>query len=142
MLWVLGFHIIFIVTWFAGLFYLPRLFVYHAMCPPEDESGRKRFHIMEHKLLFYITLPSGILASAFGFWLLYANLPKFEHAMWMHIKLLLVAVLWLFNLACIKFYYDFANNRNQKKHVFFRYFNEIPSVLLIVIVLLAVLNSQ
>ena len=138
MLWILALHIIFVVTWFAGLFYLPRLFVYHAEC--QDQIGNERFKIMERKLFFGIMTPSGILASIFGLWLLFLNLPAYTNALWMHFKLALVVILWIFHIWCGKYYFAFKRDQNRHSHKFYRWFNEIPTVLLIAIVLLAVLK--
>lgn len=138
MRWVLAFHIIFVICWFAGLFYLPRLFVYHAEA--NDAVSNARFKIMERKLFWGIMTPSGILASAFGFWVLYANLPLYETKMWMHAKLILVGLLWLFHASCWHYLRIFKQDRNKHSHRFYRYYNEIPTVLLLIIVVLAVVK--
>lgn len=139
MLWLKAFHIIFMVTWFAGLFYLPRLFVYHAMC--EDEPGRERFKVMERKLYYAITTPGMVLTLLFGGWMLvdYAW-SAFGSHMWLHIKLTLVVVLIVYHMVCGKLVADFKHDRNRRSHVFYRWFNELPVLILIGIVLLATLK--
>jgi putative membrane protein len=138
MAWVLAFHIIFVVCWFAGLFYLPRLFVYHA--DTHDEISNARFKVMERRLLYGIMLPAGILATILGFVLLYANIALYEHADWMHAKIICVFLLWLYQLYCIRIVHQFKRDNNQRASRFYRWFNEIPSVLLIVIVILVVVR--
>ena len=136
MLWIKAFHIIFMVTWFAGLFYLPRLFVYHAMA--EDQTSIDRFKIMERKLYYGIMLPGGLLTIIFGLWLLigYTGMG----ALWMHIKLVLVLVVIGYHIWCGKLLQDFKHDRNRHSHVWYRIFNEVPVLLLIAIVILAVVK--
>ena len=134
MLWIKAFHIIFMVTWFAGLFYLPRLFVYHAMS--KDKISLERFVIMERKLFYGIMTPGGIITIILGFWLLdygYSGL-------WLNIKLLLVLLLVIYHVYCFKYLMDFKYNRNKHSHIFFRWFNEVPVILLIAIILLVELK--
>lgn len=138
MRWVLAFHIIFVVTWFAGLFYLPRLFVYHANAA--DKISVDRFCVMERKLYYYIMMPSAVLASAFGLWLLFAHASYYSQQGWMHAKLLLVMVLWIYHIYCGYLCKQFANHKNRYSHRFYRWFNEVPSVLLIVIVILVIVQ--
>ena len=129
MLWLKAFHIIFMVTWFAGLFYLPRLFVYHSMS--KDKISLERFVIMERKLFYGIMTPGGIITIILGFWLLdygYSGL-------WLNIKLLLVLLLVIYHVYCFKYLMDFKHNRNKHSHIFFRWFNEVPVILLIAIIL-------
>jgi putative membrane protein len=129
---------IFMVTWFAGLFYLPRLFVYHAMT--EDEAGNERFKIMERKL-YYFTLPWMILTLFFGFWMLYDYAWEvFSKNLWLHIKLVLIAMLVVYQLYCGKLMRDFAEDRNQRSDKWYRWFNEGPVLILVAIVLLASLK--
>ena len=137
MLWVKSLHIIFMVTWFAGLFYLPRLFVYHAMA--EDETGRERFKVMERKLYFGIMAPGAVLTIAFGLWLW---LGWFQGALggWFHAKLALVALLVAYHLWCGKLLADFRDDRNTRSHVWLRWFNEVPVLFLFVIVILVVVK--
>jgi len=133
MLWIKSLHIIFMVTWFAGLFYLPRLFVYHAMT--EEAAGRERFKIMERKLYYGIMTPGGVLTVVFGLWLW---LGYGIAGPWLHAKLALVAVLVAYHLWCGKLVDDFRNDRNRRSHVWFRWFNEFPVLILIGAVLLVV----
>jgi putative membrane protein len=114
MLWIKALHIVFMVTWFAGLFYLPRLFVYHALA--EDTASRERFKVMERKLYY------GISGG------------------WLHAKLALVAVLIGYHLWCGKLINDFKQDRNTRGHVWYRWFNEFPVVVLLLVVLLAVVK--
>lgn len=138
MLWIKAFHIIFMVTWFAGLFYLPRLFVYHAMC--KDEISNARFKIMERKLLFGIMTPAAVLTIIFGFGLVGANFSGYFSTHWFQLKLSLVFLLILFHIYCVKLWFAFKNDRNHHSHVFYRWLNEVPTVLLIAIVILVVVK--
>ena len=135
MLWIKTFHIVFVVTWFAGLFYLPRLFVYHAQT--DDRIGSERFKVMERRLYFGISTPSAVLALASGLalWLGYGY-----GGGWLVYKLLLVVVLVGYHIWCWKYLADFRNDRNSRSHVFYRWFNEAPVLLLVLIVALAVLK--
>jgi len=135
MLWIKAFHIIFMVTWFAGLFYLPRLFVYHAQS--EDSVSRERFKVMERKLFFGIMTPGAILTIGFGMWLW---LAYGFYGGWLHAKLALVAVLVVYHLYCGKLMFDFRHDRNRHGHVFYRWLNELPVLLLIAIILLVELQ--
>jgi len=135
MLWIKSFHIIFMVTWFAGLFYLPRLFVYHAMS--EDRASVERFKIMERKLFFGIMTPGAVLTLVSGAWLW---LGYGFHGGWLAAKLALVAVLVAYHLYCGKLMYDFKRDHNRHGHVFYRWLNEFPMVLLVAIVLLVELQ--
>jgi len=136
MLWIKAFHIIFMVTWFAGLFYLPRLFVYHAMSG--DSASRERFKVMERKLYYGIMAPGAVLTLVFGVWLW---LGWFRDAgSWLHVKLALVAILIAYHLWCGKLLGDFRHDRNTKSHVWYRWFNEFPVLILIAAVILAVLK--
>ncbi|HEY7885041.1 MAG TPA: protoporphyrinogen oxidase HemJ, partial [Cellvibrionaceae bacterium] len=131
------FHLIAVITWFAALFYMPRLFVYHAMS--EDETSRERFKVMERKLYRVIMLPSMIATIALGIWLLYLN-PAWLKMGWMHTKLFLVFILVGYHHVCLVLMKKFARDENTKSHVFYRWFNEIPVVFLIIIVVLAVVK--
>ena len=135
MLWIKSFHIIFMVTWFAGLFYLPRLFVYHAMS--EDRASVERFKIMERKLFFGIMTPGAVLTLLSGAWLW---LGYGFHGGWLAAKLALVAVLVAYHVYCGKLMLDFRRDRKLHGHVFYRWLNEIPVVLLAAIVLLVELQ--
>ncbi|MBI3528831.1 MAG: protoporphyrinogen oxidase HemJ [Betaproteobacteria bacterium] len=135
MLWIKAFHIIFMVTWFAGLFYLPRLFVYHAVS--EDTTSRERFKVMERKLFFGIMTPGALLTIAFGLWLW---LGYGFYGGWLFAKMALVAVLVLYHGYCGKLMIDFKHDRNRHGHVFYRWLNELPVVVLIAIILLVELQ--
>jgi len=138
MLWVLSFHIIFVVAWFAGLFYLPRLFVYHATS--SDEISIERFKVMERKLFYAIMTPAGILATIFGLIVMSFRWHFYLQQGWMHAKLMLVLLLWIYHIYCGKLLKDFKHDRNRFSSIFFRYFNEIPSLLLMAIVILVVVK--
>lgn len=138
MLWVKAFHIIFMVSWFAGLFYLPRLFVYHALC--DDAPGQARFVIMERKLFWFIA-PWAVLTVFFGLWLLWDYAwAAYSHTVWLHAKLLLVALLIAYHIYCGKLMLDFRHGHNRRSHVFYRWVNEAPVLLLFAIVVLAVVK--
>ncbi len=137
MLWIKAFHIIFTVTWFAGLFYLPRLFVYHAMA--DDAISIDRFKTMERKLFLGIMTPGGILTILLGIWLL-TYWPGYLNADWMLLKLVLVILLILYHVWCGVFLKQFREDRIQHSHTWFRWFNEIPVVALIAIVILVVVK--
>lgn len=134
MLVVKALHIIFVVSWFAGLFYLPRLFVNHAMV--EDAPTRERLALMEHKLYRFMT-PLGILAVVLGFWLWFGY--GFGGG-WLHVKTALVVGLIAYHLYCGRLMRDFAAGRNRRSHVWYRVFNEIPVLVLFVVVFLVVLK--
>ncbi|MCK0538652.1 protoporphyrinogen oxidase HemJ [Alcanivorax sp. CY1518] len=137
MLWVKAFHIIAVVTWFAGLFYLPRLFVYHAQA--EDSTSRERFKIMERKLYRGIMTPSMLATLALGVWLLYLN-PIWLKMGWMHAKLTLVLILVGYHHMCLAYMKKFAADANTRSHVFYRWFNEVPVLFLLAIVILVVVK--
>ncbi len=136
MLWIKALHIIFMVTWFAGLFYLPRLFVYHADC--HDEIGHQRFLVMERKLYAIMTL-GALLTIVFGLWLVLGwHWPLTET--WLQLKLLVVASLIAYHLWCARLIRQFRAGNNQHSGTFYRWVNEFPAITLIVIVFLAVLR--
>jgi len=135
MLWVKTLHIVFMVTWFAGLFYLPRLFVYHAMS--DDRISLERFKVMERKLYWGIMTPGAVLTLVFGTWLW---LQWGFAGAWLHAKLVLVAVLVAYHVWCGKLLMDFRRDRNTRSHVWFRWFNEFPVLVLIGVVALVVLK--
>jgi putative membrane protein len=137
-IWVKAFHIIFMVTWFAGLFYLPRLFVYHAMT--DDAPGIARFKIMERKLFYGIMTPGAVLTTVLGVWMLSDNWEAYGHAAWLHAKLMLVAILIVYHIYCGKLLDDFKHDRNRHSHVFYRWFNEFPVLILIAVVILVVVR--
>jgi len=138
MLWVKAFHVIFMVTWFAGLFYLPRLFVYHAAC--EDEAGRERFKVMEFKLLMIMTM-GAVLTAIFGVWMLLAYAwESFSGQAWLHLKLFMVFVLILYHIYCWKLVKEFKVSHTRHGHVFYRWLNEFPVLLLVAIILVVVVK--
>ncbi len=141
MLWVKSFHIIAMVAWFAGLFYLPRLFVYHTQCQADDPRGSERFKIMERKLYRGIMTPAAIVTVLLGIWMLvdYAW-TAYADMGWLHSKLLLVGLLIAYHLYCGRCLRAFRDDRNRHSHVFFRWFNEMPVLLLTAIVLLVFLR--
>jgi len=127
-------HLIFMVTWFAGLFYLPRLFVYHAQA--SDRISIERFKVMERKLFWGIATPGGALTLVFGLWLWLGWFPQAGD--WLHAKLALVGTLVAYHLWCGKLLFDFRDERNTRSHVWLRWFNEFPVLILFAVVLLAV----
>ncbi len=139
MLWVKALHVVFVVTWFAGLFYLPRLFVYHAMS--QDAASNERFKVMERKLFWGITTPSAVLATVFGLWLVvdYAW-AAFSHMGWLHVKLGLVALLLVYHVWCYFLMRDFARDENRRSHVWYRWFNEAPTLILFAVVILVIVK--
>jgi putative membrane protein len=141
MLWLKAFHVIGVVSWFAGLLYLPRLFVYHAQIQAgviDDERGNARFKVMERKLFMIMTI-GAVLAGAFGVAML-ASFPDYLLMRWLHVKLALVLVLVGYHGACFALLQQFAADRNSHGERWYRVFNEVPALLLIGIVLLVVLK--
>ena len=138
MLWVKSLHIIFMVTWFAGLFYLPRLFVYHAIA--DDAVSRERFKVMERKLYWGIMTPGGVLTIVFGVWLWlgWFRGEMGETPRWLLVKMALGALLAAYHLWCGMLLRDFAADRNTRSHVWFRWFNEFPVLVLVATVLVVV----
>ena len=136
-LWIKSFHIIAVVTWFAALFYLPRLFVYHAMT--EDEPGRERFRVMERKLYRGIMNPSAVVAVGLGVALIVVQ-PFWLEQGWLHVKILLVVALISYHLYCGRLMRAFAEERNTRSHRWYRVFNELPVLVLIAVVLLVELK--
>ncbi len=136
MLWLKALHIVFMVTWFAGLFYLPRLFVYHAMA--DDRASLERFAVMERKLFWGIMTPGAVLTVVFGAWLWlgwWRPTPG-----WLHAKLALVLLLIAYHVWCGRLMREFAAGRNRRSHVWYRWFNELPVLALFGIVFLVVLK--
>jgi putative membrane protein len=135
MLWIKSLHLIFVIAWFAGLFYLPRLFVYHAQS--SDAVSLERFKVMERKLYRGIMTPCMVLAIAFGVWLW---LGYGFRGGWLHAKLALVAVLIAYHFWLGRLLRDFARDANRHSHAFYRWINELPLVLLVAIVFLVVVK--
>lgn len=138
MLWVKAFHIIGVVCWFSGIFYLPRLFVYHAMS--EDQVSKDRFVIMERKLFWGIMTPSAVVTVVLGSWLLIANHSYFMAWWWMQLKLILVVLLIAYHVYCWWFMKALREDSTIRSHKFFRFFNEVPVLLLVAIVILIVVK--
>lgn len=136
MLWIKAFHIVFVVSWYAGLLYLPRLYVYHA--DTDDQAGHERFVIMEHKLFIIMTI-AAILASALGLWLLMIT-PAWLKTGWMHAKLTFWLLLVGYHVYCWRLNGQFARGENRRSHRWYRWFNEAPALLLIAIVILVVVK--
>ena len=136
MLWLKALHIVFVVTWFAGLFYLPRLFVYHSATT--DEIGRERFVAMERRLFMMMTV-GATLAIAFGISMV-ATAPGYLGFLWLRVKLALVVALVVYHIWCHKLLRDFRDGRNGHSQRWYRIFNEVPGLFLIAIVVLAVVK--
>jgi len=134
MLWLKAFHILFVVSWFSGLFYLPRIFVNHAMA--EEPAVRERLKLMERKLYKFVT-PIGALAVITGLWLWFGY--GFSGG-WLHVKTALVAGLVGYHLYCGHLVNEFAADRNTRSHVWFRFFNEVPVLVLLAVVILVVVK--
>ena len=138
-LWFKAFHLIFVVTWFAGLFYLPRLFVYHAST--EDAVGNTRFKTMERKLYWGIMTPSVVLLFAMGLGLIWQlGAAWLIQTAWFHVKLVLVVILVAYHVYLGHLLRQFRDDSNRHGHVFYRLINEFPVLILVAVVLLAVLK--
>jgi putative membrane protein len=139
MLWLKTFHVVFMVTWFAALFYLPRLFVYHVAALAEgDAAGDARFKVMERKLFVMMTL-GAVLTTVFGLATLHAE-PWYLTSGWLHLKLALVGLLVGYHYWCWRLVVAFREGRNRHGDRWYRWFNEAPSLLLVAIVALVVLK--
>lgn len=141
MLWLKAFHMVGVVSWFAALLYLPRLYVYHAQIQRgsvDDAAGNERFKVMERKLFRLMTF-AAILAVGFGVSMMVVA-PDYLMMRWLHVKLVLVLVLIGYHGACFALLQDFAANRNTRSERWYRVFNEIPALLLIGIVILVVVK--
>lgn len=137
-LWVKAFHVVFVVTWFAALFYLPRLFVYHSTAT--DAPGIERFKIMERKLYRGIMTPSAALTAVLGVWNLVLAWDAYATAGWMWAKLVAVLALYAYHGYCGRLLRGFANDANAHSERFYRWFNEVPAVLLVLIVILVIVK--
>jgi putative membrane protein len=135
MLWIKAFHVVFVVAWFAGLFYLPRLYVYHAQA--EDAPSRERFKVMERKLYRGIMTPAMVLTLASGIWMWWRY--DFSGG-WLHAKVALVVLLVAYHFWMRSLMLDFARDANRRTHVFFRWVNEMPTLILVAIVILVVVK--
>jgi putative membrane protein len=136
LLWLKALHVVFVVTWFAGLFYLPRLFIYHAAAT--DQVGIDRFIVMERRLFGIMTI-GAVLAAVFGLAMI-ALSPGYLALGWMHAKLTFVALLIAYHLFCLKLMRDLREKKNVRSQKWYRLFNEAPALLLIVIVVLVVVK--
>jgi protoporphyrinogen IX oxidase len=137
-LWIKAFHLIAMVAWFAGLFYLPRLFVYHA--DSQDKISHTRFKIMERRLYRGIMTPAAIVTIGLGFWLMSSNFDAYLSMGWMQAKLVLVGILIVFHLYCGVLRKQFEIDNNQHSSKFYRYLNEFPTLILIAVVILVVVK--
>ncbi len=137
MLWIKAFHIVFVICWFAGIFYLPRLFVYHAM--NKHPETRAQLLIMEQKLYRFIT-PLAFLAVGFGFWLTISNLNYYLSQSWFLCKMGLVAALSLYHFQCGRYIKRFVRGEEPHSHTFYRWFNEAPVIILFAIIILVVVK--
>lgn len=131
-------HIIAAISWMAGLLYLPRLFVYHAMVPVGSERD-KMLQVMEYKLLRYIMNPAMLVTTACGLWMIH-HIGFANYTKWLHIKILMVIGLWGAHGMMSRYRRLFAAGLNQKSHTFFRVLNEVPTLLMIIIVIMAVVK--
>ena len=137
-LWLKAFHVIFMVAWFAGIFYLPRLFVYHAQ--NDNENVSEQLKVMERRLLYFVT-PFAILTLVFGLALMWIyGAAWLKASAWLHVKLVLVTFLYIYHGYCFKLLSDFKHNRNTRSHKFYRVFNEVPVLALFAIIILAVVK--
>ena len=131
-------HLTFIVTWFAALFYLPRLFVYHA--ETTDYTSLSRFEVMERRLYFGILLPSSLLTLVLGVLLSSLAWEVYVTEVWYWVKVSLVIFLFGYQGMCSRFRKQFARNQNSRPQTFYRWFNEVPSVVLVLILILVIIK--
>ncbi|SFV76738.1 Protoporphyrinogen IX oxidase, novel form, HemJ [hydrothermal vent metagenome] len=138
MLWIKAFHIISVITWFAALFYLPRLFVYHSMS--DDKTSIERFKVMERKLYRGIMMPSFILATVLGAWMVVDGWAIYQSQYWLHAKLALIVPLIGYHFYCGHLLQVFKRDENTRSNVFYRWFNEFPVLILVAVVILVVVK--
>jgi putative membrane protein len=137
-LWYKALHLIFMVAWFAGIFYLPRLFVYHAQTKSAEVSAQLK--VMERRLLLFVT-PFAVLTLVFGVLLIFSyGAAWWQASGWMQVKLVLVILLYGYHGYCFKLLADFKHDRNRRSHMFYRIFNEVPVLALFAIIILAILK--
>ncbi|WP_019673522.1 protoporphyrinogen oxidase HemJ [Psychrobacter lutiphocae] len=136
--WIKAAHVIAMVCWFAAIFYLPRLFVYHAMS--EDKVSQERFELMERKLYRGIMTPSMIATWLLGLWMLYIGWDVYKTQVWLHLKLLLVVLLSAYHGICGAYRKKLIDDPHYKSHVFWRWFNELPVFILIAVVILVIVK--
>ncbi|CAL2081709.1 Protoporphyrinogen IX oxidase [Tenacibaculum sp. 190524A02b] len=143
-LYIKALHIIFVVTWFAGLFYIVRLFIYHVEAEKKEEPAKEilqtQYKLMEKRLWYIITWPSAILASFFAFWMLYKN-PIYLEMPWMHVKLSFVLALYFYHAACHKIFKQLQNNIIKYSALKLRIWNEVATIILFAVVFLVVLQN-
>lgn len=141
-LWIKAFHLITVVTWFAGLFYLPRLFVYHAMAG-DDQIGTERFKVMERKLYFGIMTPSVVITVVLGTSLIAIQGAEWlKVSTWLHVKLVLVGLLIAYHIYLGMLLKQFKLDQNRHGHVFYRWLNELPVLVLVAAICLAVVKPE
>lgn len=138
MLYIKAFHLISVICWFAGIFYLPRLFVYHSMS--RDESTRAKFREMERALFRVIMTPAAIATAAFGLWLVLLNWSLYQASIWFWVKISLVTTVYGYHLYCGNLLKKFARDEDTRSHTFYRWFNEMPVLVLVAITILAVVK--
>ncbi|MDZ4297992.1 MAG: protoporphyrinogen oxidase HemJ [Moraxellaceae bacterium] len=138
MLWIKAFHVIAVICWFAGLFYLPRLFVYHSEC--KDNAGHERFVVMERKLYRGIMWPSMLVTIGLGIWLMVLGWDFWKTQGWLHAKLVLVAGLVVYHFICGIYRQQLAEQRSRHSSLYFRIFNEVPVLALIAIIILVIVK--
>jgi protoporphyrinogen IX oxidase len=138
MLWILAFHIIAVTCWFAGLFYLPVLFSYHASA--DNQMTKNQFKIMEHKLYWYITTPAAILTAIFGLWLWLPFYTHYSHMMWLHVKLILVLILYLYHIYLGFLLKQFKKDQTKHSSKFYRHLHQIPGIILIIVIIMVVVQ--
>jgi putative membrane protein len=143
-LYVKALHIIFVVTWFAGLFYIPRLFIYHVEAEKKSEPAKEilqtQYKLMSKRLWYIITWPSAVLASFFAFWLLYKN-PDYLTMPWMHVKLAFVLTLYFYHYSCQKIYSQLQKDIIKYSAFQLRIWNEIATIILFSVVFIVTLKS-
>lgn len=143
-LYLKSLHIIFVICWFAGLFYIVRLFVYFAEAQLKSEIEKQilsdQYKIMTNRLWYIITFPSAVLATVFGVWMLVEN-PFLLQMSWMHVKLLFVVLLWIYHIQCHLFVKQIQNGTLAKTSSFFRIWNEIATIILFAVVFLVILKN-
>lgn len=138
MLWIKAFHIMAVICWFSAIFYLPRLFVYHAMS--EDQVSKDRFTVMESKLFWGIMTPSAVVTVALGIWLIIGSPDYYLSAPWMQVKLALIVLLLGYHTVCWVFLEKLKTDSTVRSHRYFRVFNEIPIFMMVPIVILVVVK--
>ncbi len=143
-LYVKALHIIFVITWFAGLFYIVRLFIYHVEAEKKEEPAKEilqtQYKLMSKRLWYIITWPSAILASVFAFWMLYKN-PYYLQMSWMHIKLTCVFALYFYHFSCQKIFNQLQKNIIKYSALQLRIWNEVATIFLFAIVFLVTLQN-